>query len=277
MTVLQSQSYVRGSEQYKLARGGKTQKFQGLLRGIALPLLALVWWWLATRQGFGSGILPTPQGVINTFGRLLSTRELQNHVQISLLRIGQGFLLATGLAIPTGILVASFPRFGQYVLPTLEFLRQIPPVAWIPFFILVLGIGELTKLAVIVYAAFFPIFINTILGMTQIDHRFWEVARLLQFSRKEILWELILPAAAPSLIAGLRLGLSNSWRALVAAEMLAAFSGLGYMIMAARSLVRMDEMFIGIAVIGLFGLIFDWGWKYLERNLLCWRNRSCDE
>lgn len=259
-----------------MLKDGKTQKFQGLLRGITLPLLALIWWWLSTSQGVGGGILPTPKDVITAFGKLLSTRQLQAHVQISLCRIGQGFLLATVLAIPTGVLVASFPRFGQIVLPTLEFLRQIPPVAWMPVFILALGIGEAAKLAVIIYAAFFPIFVNTTLGMTQIDRRFWEVARLLQFSRKEILWELILPAAAPSLIAGLRLGLSNSWRALVAAEMLAAFSGLGYMIMAARSLVRMDEMFIGIATIGLLGLLFDWGWKALERHLLCWQNRSCD-
>jgi sulfonate transport system permease protein len=259
-----------------LDKGGRTQKFQGVLRGIALPLLALICWGLATSQGFGGGILPTPKDVVTAFGRLLATKELQTHIQISLFRIGQGFFLATGLAIPIGILVASFPRFGQTVLPTLEFLRQIPPVAWIPVFILVLGIGEATKLAVIIYAAFFPILVNTILGMTQIDHRFWEVARLLQFSRRETLRELILPAAAPSLIAGLRLGLSNSWRALVAAEMLAAFSGLGYMIMAARSLVRMDEMFIGIAVIGVLGLLFDWGWKVLEKHLLCWQNRSCD-
>jgi sulfonate transport system permease protein len=115
---------------------------------------------------------------------------------------------------------------------------------------------------------------NTILGITQIDDHFWEVARLLEFSSREILWELILPASAPSLIAGLRLGMSNSWRALVAAEMLAAFSGLGYMIMAARSLVRMDEMFIGIAVIGILGLAIDWGWKLLEGYVLRWQNRE---
>lgn len=217
--------------------------------------------------------MPSPKRTAAALGELVSSGELSAHVKISLLRIGQGFMLAAGLAIPGGILVASFPGFGDYVLPTLEFLRQIPPVAWIPVFILLLGIGELTKLAVIVYAAFFPIFVNTILGMTQIDHQYWEVARLLQFSRREILGELILPAAAPSLIAGLRLGLSNSWRALVAAEMLAAFSGLGYMLMAARSLVRMEEMFIGIATIGLLGLLFDWGWKALEKYLLVWRNR----
>jgi sulfonate transport system permease protein len=209
-----------------------------------------------------------------SFKDLVASGELQAHVRISLVRIGQGFLLAAGLAVPAGILVAVFSPFAQYVSPILGFLRQVPPVAWIPVLIMVLGIGEATKLAVIVYAAFFPIFMNTVLGITQIDRRFWEVARLLEFSPRETLRELILPAAAPSLIAGLRLGMSNSWRALVAAEMLAAFSGLGYMIMAARSLVRMDEMFIGIVVIGLLGLAIDWGWKSLEGYILRWQNKG---
>jgi sulfonate transport system permease protein len=251
----------------------EVRKVQGLLRGIAFPLFAIFLWWLASNRRLGGGILPGPKDTLYAFAELLLSGELQSHVRISMLRIVQGFLLAAVLGIPSGILVASFPGFGQFVLPTLEFLRQIPPVAWVPVLIMVLGIGEATKLAVIIYAAFFPIFLNTILGMTQIDDRFWEVARLLQFSRKEILRELILPGAAPSLIAGLRLGLSNSWRALVAAEMLAAFSGLGYMIMAARSLVRMEEMFVGIVTIGLLGLFFDWGWKAVEKHVLRWRTR----
>lgn len=254
-----------------MGRWKGAHRVQGLLRGVAFPLLVIFLWWLASCRRLGSGILPGPKGTLDAFAELLRSGELQSHVAISLLRIIQGFLLAAILAIPSGILVASFPGFGQFVLPTLEFLRQIPPVAWVPVLIMILGIGEATKLAVIIYAAFFPIFVNTILGMNQIDHHFWEVARLLQFSRKETLRELILPGAAPSLIAGLRLGLSNSWRALVAAEMLAAFSGLGYMIMAARSLVRMEEMFIGIATIGLLGLFFDWGWKVVEKHILRWR------
>ncbi|NLJ69251.1 MAG: ABC transporter permease [Firmicutes bacterium] len=244
------------------------------LRGLALPLLIILVWWLAAGLGIGVGILPGPWEVIITCRGLLASGELQAHVRISLLRIVQGFLLAAGLAVPTGILAARFSPFAQYVSPLLGFLRQVPPVAWIPVLIMVLGIGEATKLAVIVYAAFFPIFMNTILGITQIDSSFWEVARLLELSPREVLRELVLPAAAPSLIAGLRLGMSNSWRALVAAEMLAAFSGLGYMITAARSLVRMDEMFIGIAAIGLFGLVIDWGWKLLERRVLRWQNRD---
>ncbi|NMB25847.1 MAG: ABC transporter permease [Firmicutes bacterium] len=249
-----------------------TQRGLRFARGSLLPTMLLVlWWWLTAIRGYGGGILPTPAALVTALRRLKSTGELVGHIGISLRRIGQGFSLAAGLAIPFGILVASLPAFGQLTLPTLEFLRQIPPVAWIPVFILVLGIGEATKLAVIVYAAFFPIFMNTILGVTQIDPHYREVARLLQFSRWENLRELILPAATPSLVTGVRLGLSNSWRALVAAEMLAAFSGLGYMIMSARSLVRMDEVFIGIVAIGLLGSCFDWGCRVLEKHLLYWR------
>ena len=240
------------------------------LRGLAVPLLAVLLWWLAAESGVGVGILPSPLAVVMSFKDLVASGELQAHVRISLVRIGQGFLLAAGLAVPAGILVAVFSPFAQYVSPILGFLRQVPPVAWIPVLIMVLGIGEATKLAVIVYAAFFPIFMNTILGITQIDDHFWEVARLLELSPREVLRELE-PIAAPSLIAGLRLGCPQ----LAALRRDAgAFSGLGYMITAARSLVRMDEMFIGIAAIGLFGLVIDWGWKLLERRVLRWQNRD---
>jgi len=244
------------------------------VRGLAAPLLIILLWWLGAESGVGPGILPHPREVLAALADLAARGELQAHIRISLLRVIQGFFLAAGLAIPAGILAAGFSPFAEYILPLLGFLRQVPPVAWIPVLIMVLGIGEATKLAVIAYAAFFPIFVNAVLGITQTDHHFWEVARLLEFSPKEYLRELILPAAAPSLIAGLRLGMSNSWRALVAAEMLAAFSGLGYMLMAARSLVRMDEMFIGIAVIGLLGLAIDWGWKLLEGYVLRWQSRE---
>ncbi|NLJ86821.1 MAG: ABC transporter permease [Firmicutes bacterium] len=250
---------------------GKARGIWRFLRGSLLPLALVAMWWLSANRGFGTGILPGPDDLATTINRLVSSGELTGHVRISLWRIAYGFGIAAGTAVPLGIMVASLPGFGQLLLPALEFLRQIPPVAWIPVFILTLGIGEATKLAVIVYAAFFPIFMNTILGVDQIDSHYWEVAQLLQFSRWESLRELILPAATPSLITGLRLGMSNSWRALVAAEMLAAFSGLGYMIMSARSLVRMDEVFVGIAVIGLLGSLFDWGWRAIEKRLLYWR------
>ena len=248
-----------------------------MARKATLPIMVLgIWWWLTNVRGFGGGILPTPHEFTAGLGRLITTGLLWRHISISLLRIGQGFGLAAGLAIPLGILVAAFPIFGQFVLPSLEFLRQIPPIAWIPVFILALGIGEATKLAVIVYAAFFPVFMNTILGVTQIDQHYWEVARLLQFSKQETLRELIVPGAMASLATGIRLGLSNSWRALVAAEMLAAVSGLGYMIMSARSLVRMDEVFIGILVIGLLGTAFDWGCRVLEQHFLYWQKPEED-
>ena len=124
--------------------------------GLVVPLLMVLLWWLAAESGIGVGILPSPWEVIITFKDLLASGELQAHVKTSLLRIVQGFFLAVGLGVPAGILAAVFPPFAQYVSPILGFLRQVPPVAWIPVLIMILGIGEATKLAVIVYAAFFP-------------------------------------------------------------------------------------------------------------------------
>ena len=159
-------------------------------------------------------------------------------------------------------------------MPTLHFLRQIPPIAWIPLFLIWFGIGEGSKSAVIFYAAFFPVLLNSLLGIEQIPRRFWEVGKVLEFDYLKFLWRLVLPASLPSIMAGLRLGMSMSWRALVAAEMIAATSGLGYLIMSARSLVRMDEMVVGILLIGLIGILIDAFFIWLERFLAPWNKET---
>ncbi len=196
------------------------------------------------------------------------------HVSTSILRVLGGFSLAAVLAVPLGVWMGSRAGLRRVINPTFEFLRQIPPVAWVPLFIIWLGLGEAPKLAVIAYAAFFPILMNTEVAVAGIGQQYEEVAASLCLSPRRRFRTLVLPAASLGIVTGLRLGLGMSWRALVAAEMLAAFSGLGYMVMAARSLVRTDEMFIGIASIGVLGMAMDWWGRKLQVRLLPWTTRA---
>ncbi len=195
---------------------------------------------------------------------------LAQHLAISLQRVATGFMIASITAIPVGILLGWVPALRIWVGPTLNFLRQIPPVAWIPLFIMWFGIGEASKSAVIFYAAFFPILLNTQLGVEQIPKSYWEVSLLYRLPFITSLTRLVLPGSAPAVFTGLRLGMGMSWRALVAAEMLAASSGLGYLIMSARSLVRIDEMVVGIFLVGGIGILIDQLFAVLEHRVLPW-------
>ncbi len=239
--------------------------------GFILPLLLLfLWQYLSTRS---TGFLPTPKEVGEGFVYLYSTGRLQGDLKISLTRVLGGFFFASFVGVPLGFSLALVPRIRMGLMPLVQFLRQIPPIAWIPLFLVWFGIGEASKVAVIVYAALFPIVLNTFLGASQIPTQYWEVAQALELSPFKVLTKLVLPAAAPFVFTGLRLAMGMSWRALVAAEMIASSSGLGYLIMASRSLVRLDEMVVGMILIGLVGVLIDRFFVWGERILLPWNHQ----
>lgn len=249
----------------------KVRWFKQGLMSLIIPGVIILSWWIASRTDrLLAGNIPPMNEVLFAFRGLVTSGLYWQYVSVSLVRVLGGFFLAALLAIPTGIMVGSHSGFSRLVNPTLEFLRQIPPVAWVPLFIVWLGLGEAPKLAVIAYAAFFPIFLNTEAAVASIGVEYEEVARSLGLSRRRRFRLLLLPAASTGIATGLRLGLGVSWRALVAAEMLASFSGLGYMIMAARSLVRTDEMFIGIFSVGVLGMLMDWVGRGLQARLQPW-------
>ncbi|NLY11687.1 MAG: ABC transporter permease [Firmicutes bacterium] len=244
-----------------------------VLKGAVFPIFILIIWLLSSRHSTNN-LIPAPNEVINAISNLWARGEIQKHVSISLIRVLKGFGWAAIIGVPLGLCFGVFTKFRLWLMPTLHFLRQIPPIAWIPLFLIWFGIGEGSKSAVIFYAAFFPVLLNSLLGIEQIPRRFWEVGKVLEFDYLKFLWRLVLPASLPSIMAGLRLGMSMSWRALVAAEMIAATSGLGYLIMSARSLVRMDEMVVGILLIGLIGILIDAFFIWLERFLAPWNKET---
>lgn len=247
-------------------------KKDGLLRsGLILPLLLLFLWWYGSRRGWWNAfLLPSPSLVVSAFFSALRDGELQRHVFASLGRIVRGFGLSAALAMAAALFCAWFPPLEEQLRPSLEFLRHIPPMSVIPVLILWFGIGEAPKVILIVLATFFPVFMNTLQGINGCDTRLIEVGKVFRYSRWQIFKFIVLPASIPSILTGLRLGLGYSWRSLVAAELVAASSGLGYMILDAEQLSRSDVVIMGIFVIGALGALLDhaflFGMRYCFRR-----------
>lgn len=240
-------------------------------KGLLLPLVVAVLWGCAAHfQAASSYLLPAPSRVAAAAMALLHSGLLAKHIFTSLWRVAAGFCLACAGAIPLAVLLGLNQRLEPYLNPLLHFLRHIPPIACIPLLILWFGIGETSKLAVIVLAAFFPIFLNALAGIIHCDAKLQEVGFVFGLTGREIFQHIILPAALPSIILGLRLGLGYSWRALIGAELIAAAAGLGYMIIEAEQLSRPDIILVGILVIGTLGYALDTVFVWLSNHLLPW-------
>lgn len=244
-------------------------------RGIVLPLIIVLLWWIGAELNlFNSYIVPHPGKVLKTAIVLTQRGILIKHLGTSFYRVISGFICTFIIAFPTAILVAMNKRAYEYLRPMLEFIRHIPPIAMIPLLILFFGIGETSKLVVIILATFFPIFINTLSGIINCDKRLIEVGKIFCFSRREIFFKIILPQALPSVLAGMQLGLGYSWRSLMGAELIAASSGIGYMIIEAEQLSRIDIIFVGILLIGILGYGIDFLFLKLADKLLLWEDKN---
>ena len=237
-----------------------------------VPGFLLALWFIASHgQWLDPFLLPSPQRVAEAALSGLASGELQAHIGVSLARVLVGFATAALIGVPLGFGLGLSRGFRVAVDPTLQFLRQVPPIAWVPLFIVWFGIGEGSKQAVIIYATIFPILVNTALGVAQADASLLEVARAYCLTTKRTLLEVVVPGALPAVFAGLRLGLGNSWRALIAAEMIAASRGLGSMIWDARSMAQPEGVILGIHAIGLIGSHMDAIFVRLEALATPWR------
>jgi sulfonate transport system permease protein len=204
------------------------------------------------------------QGFVD--GRLLSDLE------ISMARAGAAFGIAVVLAIPLGLFMGSFRRFEDFIDPLLQAFRQTSALAIYPVFILLLGLGEISKVTIICWAAFFPILLNTISGVKQVDRRLIEMARVFGASRAEVFRRVVLPAATPAIFVGLRLSGTISLLLLVAAEMIGAKKGLGFLIINAQYNFEIPLMFGSIVLLAAIGLGVNYGLLVLEGWLCRWEN-----
>jgi NitT/TauT family transport system permease protein/sulfonate transport system permease protein len=225
---------------------------------LVLPFLIIFAWWAFTALHLVNPyLIPSPAKVIKAARSMLQSGELQKSVLISLSMVWLGYGLSAGCALPLALLFHCQPLLKRLFRGPLEFLRAVPPLAMIPLLILWFGIGNASKLAVIILASFFPIFMDAENGFDSMDAKWLELSKTLELPFARHLFQVLLPAAFPQVVTGLRLGFGYAWRALLGAELFSSSSGLGYMITDAQEMARVDKVFVGIFAIGILGLIFD--------------------
>jgi sulfonate transport system permease protein len=243
----------------------------GALRALLLPLLILALWQLAVnREIYSWSQLPPPLDVIAAGRELQSIGQLAPNVLISVQRVAIGWGVGAAVAIALGLAVG-FSRPVEGLLgPTLNALRAVPSLAWVPLFVLWLGIGDTPKLTLIALGAFFPIYTNLVSGVRQIDRKLVEVGRAYGLRGWSLTREILMPAAFPSLATGLRLGLAQAWLFLVAAELIGANRGLGFLLIDGQNSGRADIIMLSIVLLALIGKGTDWLLARGERRLLRW-------
>lgn len=229
-----------------------------LLLGGIIPITVVVLWWYTTNfTGTPETILPKISTVWGTFKELVKSGSLWEDLSISLKRVLIGYLVSAAVGIVLGTLMGMNGTIRMIFAPTLTTIRQIPIMAWIPLLILWIGIGEGSKVVIILIGALFPIMVNTLTGIASTPLEYVEVARLYKLGRWKTFTKVYFPHAIPHIQTGLKLGLGVSWMAVVAAELIAASSGIGYKMSYARTLMQSDRVIVYMIVIGAVGIIMD--------------------
>ncbi|THD68690.1 MAG: ABC transporter permease [Bradyrhizobium sp.] len=241
---------------------------------ILLIVLLAVWQfaskvWIPSIDPYMAVLMPAPTTIAVTAAGMIVSGELFYHLMASLKREAVAFLFAA-CAIPLGIAMGWWRLAYNQVNPVMEILRPIPPLAWIPLSILWFGIGDEQNEFIIFLGIFFPILINTIVGVKNIDPLLIRAARSLGAPERKLLVRIVFIGALPQIITGVRIGLGVGWMALVAAELVGANSGLGFIINDARSMLRTDTIIVGMLAIGIVGLSIDTAILALGRRLLPW-------
>lgn len=239
--------------------GSRTREFVLFLLPIAGFILI---WEIATLVAkWPPYLLPGPAKVAETFWGLLINGDLLRYLRDSVGRLMLGSVTAFFVAVPMGYLIATSRLADRTFSPLIAMTQPIPGIAWIPLAILWFGLGPAAVGFIIFLSAFFPILINTVAGVRAVGKDLRRVAQVFHFPRRMLLFDVMLPGALPYIVTGTRLGFGYGWRALVAGEMIAASSGLGYMIFDARNYLKTDEVIVGMLTIGLF-------WAFVERVAL---------
>ena len=247
--------------------------------GIGSAVAWLVLWWLATdvMHWVDTALFPDPSAFLESLQQIAfgnyAGGDLLKHVATSSWLVFRGFLLAVAIGLTLGLLIALSAFWRDFLAPVFNFLRPVPPLAWIPLALLWFGLGDNSKLFVMALAASIPLVINTTTGVTQIDRTLLAAARVNGARGWNWLWHVILPGAMPHIAIGLRLALQTSWTVIVAAELLGAIWGVGRVLTAAKDDVYPGMIVVGMATVAVLGiassLLLDW----VESRLMRWRTR----
>ena len=255
----------------RIGRSAGRLAWRGIKPTLAIFVFLLVWE-LAPRFGLVDKVfLPPFSEVASALWQLSETGELWNHVFASVRRALTGFVVAIAIAIPLGVAIAWYKPVAEFLGPILELLRNTAALALLPVFVLILGIGEESKVALVIYASAFPILLNTISGVRTVDPLLIKSASSLGLSPVSLFAKVVLPAAVPTIFTGIRMAAASSILVLIAAEMVGARAGLGYLITASQMNFQIPNMYAGIVAIALLGLAFNGVLVLIERRLSRWR------
>lgn len=242
-------------------------------RAVVLPVVVLTLWQLAPAAGLADpSLLPPPSTVVATLWSDALDGSLWDNASISILRWVAGFFLGATTGVLLGAIVGLYLRAEDYLDTSVQMFRTVPNLGLIPLLILWLGLGESPKVLMIALACFFPLYINTFAGIRNVDRRLIEVGNVYNFSGRQMLTRVVVPAALPQIFTGVRYGLGVAWLALVASELVGASTGLGYMIQMGQALSRVDIVMAGLVVFALAGKAVDQIVKLAERRFLRWRD-----
>ncbi|WP_453955300.1 ABC transporter permease subunit [Bradyrhizobium sp. USDA 377] len=241
-----------------------------LLSWLAPVVLVVIWEWLAQAGWLSPQVLPAPSKVIRTAFKLATTGTLLNDLGVSLLRAAAGFAIGTAVGGGLGILVG-FSKIAEAAIDrSVQMIRAIPFLAALPLVIVWLGVGETQKIFLVALGVTFPMYINTVLGIRQVDPKLLELGRVQGLSSIQLIHRIILPGALPSILTGVRYALATAWLALVVAETIGAQSGIGFLAMDAREFLRTDVIVLTIVIYALIGVAADGIARFLERRFLAW-------
>ncbi len=249
-------------------------RLKGPALGLLLPVLAALGWELAVRLGWSTGrLVPPPSVIWHTFLQLTEGGELQRHAAATLTRVAVGFGAGVAAGTITGAITGYSGFLSRLLDPTLQALRAIPSIAWVPLFILWLGIFEASKVTLIAVGVFFPVYLGVMGAVASVDRKMVEVGRVFRLSGPQMVRRILLPAVLPAYVTALRSGLGLGWMFVVAAEFMGASQGLGYLLIDGQQLGKPAQIVTAIVAFAILGKITDWLIVAATAPLLRWEDR----
>ena len=275
MSPLAQESTITEAQQEPSATEGSVAvprvPFVGILLGLLLPIaLVGLWQYLSSSGVYSASQLPTPASVGSALVELIERGTFWEHVAISLQRVLLGFAIGASIGIAIGSLVGLSPIASKLLSPTIQAIRAVPSLAWVPLLVLWMGIYEGPKVTLVAIGAFFPVFTTVASGFMHADRKLLEVGRAYGLTGFRLASQVLLPAASPTIFAGLRLGLAQSWLFVVAAELIASSKGLGFLLIDSQNTSRTDILLLSIICLAILGKTTDFLLSRLEQRALRW-------
>ncbi|MGF9567226.1 ABC transporter permease [Neorhizobium sp. BT27B] len=264
------QAELVGAERRRPNYFGFLSHFNGI--GLILPAIVLGFWQASASFGWVPPVfLPAPLTVVNAFWTMLTRQNLHIDFIESISIVSQSFIYGALVAVALGVAAGLSSKVERFFGPTFDTIRHIPGIAWLPLIVLWLGIGAPAKILVIGKSVFFPVFLNTLQGIRNVDKNHIELARVLTLTRWQLIRKVVLPAAVPSIMVSLRYSAGLAWALVVVAEGLSGLHGIGFLIFRAQGLLLTDQLVVCMIIIGLVGFAIDRGMYALQKRVLRWK------